>query len=110
MFFSVSPVCLSICQVLRMSAAIVLSVSMCMSTFLSKVRLILFYVGFVCQQKLAKFYALDKISYLRLSIYYCKQVAMSKFYVFACVSLYTCYSAIISMPVDMLSSVYLLIC
>jgi hypothetical protein len=41
---------------------------------------------------------------------YMPNIHCVKFYVFAYVNLYICYSAIVSMPVDMLSSVYLLMC
>jgi hypothetical protein len=41
---------------------------------------------------------------------YMPNIHYVKFYVSAYANLYTCYSARISMPVDMLSSVYLLIC
>jgi hypothetical protein len=37
------------------------------------------YAGFVCQQQHVKFCDLEDVSYLRLSIYYCKQVALSSY-------------------------------
>jgi hypothetical protein len=37
------------------------------------------YAGFICQQQRLKFYDLEDISYLRLSIYYCKQLALSSY-------------------------------
>jgi hypothetical protein len=74
---SVSPICLFLCQVLRMSAAIISSVSVCVSTLLSKVCRIILYAGFICQQLHVNFCVLEEISYLELSTYYCKQFAMS---------------------------------
>jgi hypothetical protein len=65
---------------------------------------------------------LREISYLELSTYYYKQITMwympaympnihyAKSYVFAYDNLYICYSAIISMLVSMLSTIYLFIC
>jgi hypothetical protein len=38
------------------------------------------YAGFVCQPQLhVKFYDLEDVSYLRLSIYYCKRFALSSY-------------------------------
>jgi hypothetical protein len=52
-----------------------------------------------------QFLCLEEISYLELSTYYCKQVVMSKLYVFAYVTLYIYRSNRISIPVAISSFV-----
>jgi hypothetical protein len=95
----------------------ILSISLYVYSLVQSFILVCYMPTVVCQ-----IVCLREISYLELSTYYYKQITIwympaympnihyAKFYVFAYVNLYICYSTRISMPVDMLSSVYLLIC